>query len=186
MFIESPQTGAGYSREDAEAGGNGYLPKTLQYSEYTASTARETSIAGGDPLESFTNRSYRNKTVTAGNATDLEMVQNAHAEMNGKPVIVVMAASNPAVMAEFEGQSNALLVHFDVQDQALFDIISGTHEPSALLPFQMPANMETVEMQFEDVPHDMEPYVDAEGNAYDFGFGLNWQGPISDERTERY
>ena len=186
VFIESPQTGAGYSLEDAEAGGNGYLPKTLQYTEYTATEAREVSIAGGDPLESFSNRSYHNKTVTAGNATDLEMVQNAHVQMNGKPVIVVMAASNPAVMSEFEGQSNALLIHFDVQDQALFDIISGANEPSALLPFQMPANMETVEEQFEDVPHDMVPYVDEQGNAYDFGFGMNWQGPISDERTERY
>ena len=186
VFIESPHTGNGYSREDAEAGGNGYLPKTLQYSEYTASAARATSIAGGDPFESFTNRTYRNKTVTANNSSDLAMVQDARAKMNGKPVIVVMAASNPAVMAEFEGQSSAILVHFDVQDQALLDIISGAHEPSALLPFQMPANMETVEQQYEDVPHDMEPYVDATGNSYDFAFGLNWQGVISDERTEKY
>jgi beta-glucosidase len=50
----------------------------------------------------------------------------------------------------------------------------------------MPANMETVEQQYEDVPHDMEPYVDATGNSYDFAFGLNWQGVISDERTEKY
>lgn len=186
VFIESPDTGGGYSRQDAESGGAGYVPVSLQYGTYTASSARATSLAGGDPLESFTNRTYRGKSTRAVNISDLEMVREAHARMNGKPVIVALAASNPAVVAEFEGQTDALLVHFDVQDQALFDIITGTHEPSALLPFQMPADMETVEQQFEDVPHDMKPYVDADGHAYDFAFGMNWQGPIADERTARY
>jgi len=77
-------------------------------------------------------------------------------------------------------------VHFGVQDQALMDIVSGAAEPSALLPLQMPANMETVESQKEDVPQDMECYNDSEGNVYDFAFGLNWSGVINDERTEKY
>ncbi|MDR9409104.1 MAG: hypothetical protein RI573_09680, partial [Balneolaceae bacterium] len=64
--------------------------------------------------------------------------------------------------------------------------ISGAHEPSALLPLQMPADMETVENQSEDTPHDMETHVDSEGNSYDFGFGLNWNGVISDERVNTY
>ena len=55
-----------------------------------------------------------------------------------------------------------------VQDQAIMEIVSGASEPSALLPFQMPANMSTVEKQFEDVPRDMECYTDSEGNVYDF------------------
>ncbi|MFX7612925.1 hypothetical protein ABTJ49_20770, partial [Acinetobacter baumannii] len=50
----------------------------------------------------------------------------------------------------------------------------------------MPAHMKTVEEQFEDVPHDMECHVDAEGHVYDFAFGLNWSGKIEDERTLRY
>jgi beta-glucosidase len=50
----------------------------------------------------------------------------------------------------------------------------------------MPANMTTVETQFEDVPHDMDPHRDAAGNVYDFGFGLNWSGGISDARTEKF
>ncbi|MCB0656712.1 MAG: hypothetical protein KDC57_11280, partial [Saprospiraceae bacterium] len=66
------------------------------------------------------------------------------------------------------------------------DIISGTSEPSALLPMQMPANMETVETQQEDVPLDMQPYRDASGHLYDFGYGMNWQGVISDVRTAKY
>ena len=66
------------------------------------------------------------------------------------------------------------------------DIINGSAEPSALLPFQMPEDMLTVEAQFEDVPRDMNPYKDTEGNIYDFGFGLNWSGVINDERVSKY
>ena len=28
--------------------------------------------------------------------------------------------------------------------------------------------------------------MDAAGNTYDFAYGLNWSGVISDERTEKY
>ena len=59
-------------------------------------------------------------------------------------------------------------------------------EPSALLPFQMPASIATVQSQFEDVPRDMEPYIDSDGNEYDFAFGLNWERIIKDERTDKY
>ena len=68
----------------------------------------------------------------------------------------------------------------------MLDVISGAFEPSALLPMQLPKNMETVEAQNEDVPRDMEPYVDADGNSYDFAFGLNWKGVIKDSRVQKY
>jgi len=32
----------------------------------------------------------------------------------------------------------------------------------------------------------MEPYEDADGNLYDFAFGLNWNGVIKDERVDKY
>jgi beta-glucosidase len=66
------------------------------------------------------------------------------------------------------------------------DIISGDVEPSGLLPFQMPADMKTVEEQLEDVPRDMKCYADSEGNTYDFGFGLSWDGVINDQRVAKY
>ena len=106
--------------------------------------------------------------------------------MRGKPVIVSLNMSNPTVMAEFEKSVDGILVNFGVQDQVLMDIISGASEPSGLLPLQMPINMETVESQNEDASHDMECYMDTGGNAYDFGYGLNWSGIINDERTEKY
>jgi beta-glucosidase len=186
VVINSPSSTNGYDRADVEAGGNGYVPISLQYGPYTATYARATSIAGGDPLEDFTNRSYQGKTVTTSNVTDMQAVLDAHEKMNGKPVIVVLNLSNPTVVSEFEPSANAILVSLGVQDQAILEILTGAAEPSGLLPLQMPANMRTVEEQYEDTPLDMQPYVDSEGNAYDFAFGLNWAGVIQDARTATY
>ncbi len=184
--IESPNGGTGYDRGDLEKGGNGYVPISLQYGEYTAETAREVSLAGGSPLEDFTNRSYKDKTVTAHNVFDMKLVQETRAKMGDKPVIVAIKVSKPMIFSEIEPSASAILVHMGVEDRALLDIISGKSEPSALLPFQMPADMLTVEKQLEDVPRDMTPYTDADGNVYDFAFGLNWSGVISDARVEKY
>ncbi|MBT8307156.1 MAG: glycoside hydrolase family 3 protein [Maribacter sp.] len=186
VFIESPSAGNGYSQADIEKGGNGYLPISLQYKSYTAQKARDVSIAGGDPMEDFTNRTYKGKKVIAENITDAEMVTKAKAAMGGNPVIVIVNTSNPMVFSEIEPQASAILAHFGVQDQALFEILSGKVEPKALLPMQMPADMGFVELQAEDVPFDMTPHKDTEGNAYDFAFGLNWKGVINDERTQQY
>lgn len=185
-FINSPNTGVGYDANDLQSVGNGYFPISLQYGPYTAVYARETSIAGGDPLENFMNRSYKGKTVVASNIDDLFMVLDTYRAMKGKPVIVVLNMSKPTIVSEFEGYIDGLLVTFDVQSQAIFDIITGKFEPQGLLPMQMPTNMKTVELQNEDVPHDMECYVDSEGNVYDFGFGLNWSGRIIDDRVIKY
>ena len=184
--IQSPDGGVGYDRADLEKGGNGYVPINLQYSDYTADTARETSLAGGSPLEDFTNRSYKGKSVTTINTTDMQLVNDTKAKMGDKPVIVSVKVAKPLVFSEIEGSASAILIHMGVQDQALMEIISGAAEPSALLPFQMPADMLTVEAQFEDVPRDMTPYTDADGNTYDFAFGLNWKGVIKDERVTAY
>jgi beta-glucosidase len=186
VFIDGASSGNGYDSEAAKKGGTGYVPISLQYNVYAATHARDPSIAGGDPLEQFTNRTYKGKTSKAINSTDLSMVLDTRTKMKGKPVIVSVHLSNPTVMAEFEKQADAILVTFGVQDQAVLDMITGTAEPSALLPLQIPSDMGTVETQFEDVPHDMKAYVDSEGSTYDFAFGLNWNGLIEDERTARY
>jgi beta-glucosidase len=186
VFIDSPSGGNGYRTEDVDTGENGYVPITLQYKEYIAEYARDVSIAGGDPLEDFTNRSYKGKKTTASNTKDLDLVLDTKKAMGEKPVIVVVSVSNPMVFSEFEKHADAILTSFGVQGQAIMDIITGKAEPSGLLPLQMPANMRTVEEQFEDVPRDMECHIDSEGNSYDFAFGLNWNGIISDERVQQY
>lgn len=106
--------------------------------------------------------------------------------MKGKPVIVVANLTRPMIFNEFEDKVDGILVRFDIPEKATLDIISGRYEPSGLLPVQMPANMETVEKQLEDVPFDMECHKDSEGNIYNFGFGMNWNGVINDGRTEKY
>ncbi|MBS4218044.1 glycoside hydrolase family 3 C-terminal domain-containing protein [Bacillus sp. FJAT-49711] len=183
VAISNPE-GAGYSKEDFETGGTGYVPISLQYKPYKAVYAREKSIIG-DPREVL-DRNYRNKSFTPPNTTDLDLILETKKAMKGKPVIVSLLLSKPAVVEEFEKEVDVILANFGVQDQALLDIISGKSEPSGLLPLQMPANMKTVEEQFEDVPHDMDCHTDSEGNIYEFAFGLNWQGIINDGRTEKY
>lgn len=186
VVIRSPNSGSGYDREDVKKGGNGYVPISLQYGTYKASLARDPSLAGGDPFEKFTNRTYKGKSVTATNLSDLKMVLDAKKAMKGKPVIVSIAMSKPMVFNEFEKEADAIVLTYDVQDQAVMDIISGAAEPTGLLPMQMPADMNTVETQKEDVPFDMVCHTDSEGNKYDFGFGLNWNGVIKDARVEKY
>ena len=185
VVIDAPTSGTGYSAEDVKKGGNGYIPISLQYNDYTAEHAREVSLAGGDRLEPSTNRSYKGKSVKTVNKTDLQTVIDTKTAMGDKPVITVVSTGKPFV-PEFEPYSDAVLVSFGCQNQALLDLISGAVEPSALLPMQLPADMKTVECQKEDLPFDMECYVDSEGNAYDFAYGLNWSGRISDARTEKY
>lgn len=185
VFISTPITDP-YSREDREKGGNGYLPVSLQFRPYTAEHARAVSIAGGDPLESSANRSYKGKTVYAANESDLDNVIETRRRMGGKPVIVVAEMNKPMVPGEFEPESDAIVAHFGVQVQAVLDILTGEAEPSALLPIQIPRDMETVEKQAEDLQLDMIPYTDECGNVYDFAFGLNWSGAIEDARTETY
>ncbi|WP_160720492.1 glycoside hydrolase family 3 protein [Bacillus sp. USDA818B3_A] len=186
VFISTPKSGNGYSQDDVEEGGNGYVPISLQYKPYTATFARETSLAGDARPSDVLNRSYKGKTVTPSNTTDLNNVIETVDAMKGKPVIVSLLLSNPTIVEEFEKDVDAIIANFGVQDQAIFDILTGAAEPSGLLPMQMPANMKTVEEQLEDVAHDMECHVDSEGHIYDFAFGLNWAGKIQDERTEKY
>ena len=187
VFISSPYGGAGYDSDEIITGGNGYVPITLQYGEYKATYARTHSIAAGDPVEpGVDNRAYKNKTITAGNYNDLKTIKETKEAMKGKPVIVVITLSKPAILAEFEKDANAIVANFGVQNQAILDILSGAAEPSGLLPFQMPKNMKTVELQDEDIPHDMICYSDVAGHTYDFGFGMNWKGVIHDARTDKY
>lgn len=184
--IKNPDGGVGYDRADLEKGGNGYVPISLQYGPYKAVSARETSLAGGSPLEDFSNRSYKNKSVTASNSSDMKLVNETKSKMGNKPVVVLINIGKPMIFSEIEKSASSILVHMGVQDEALMQILIGKAEPSALLPFQMPSDMKTVETQFEDVPRDMTPYIDSEGNSYDFAFGLNWKGVIEDERVKKY
>lgn len=186
VVMFNPIANDGYDVKDAETGGNGYVPISLQYDDYTAEYAREISIAGGDPLENFTNRSYHGKTVHTANAFEVEELIKVRQVMGKKPVIVLWQIDRPAVMKEFEPYCDGILMHFGLDPKVLIEAVFGVYEPSGLLAFQMPRDMKAVELQQEDVPLDMDCHIDADGHIYDYGYGLNWSGVISDTRTEKY
>lgn len=183
-----------------------YIPLSLQYGEYVADGeyVDEVSVAGNVIVKEVQtpygitqtkeqeNQSYYGKTASIDNATDLDMIVYACNNMPESAKIVVAMnteGKSPVahmVMSEFEGQVDAILYGFNVNNQAFVAIAAGKTEPSALLPIQLPASMDAVEKQYEDVPRDMECYVDSMGNTYDFAFGLNWSGVINDERVAKY
>jgi beta-glucosidase len=190
VFLNSVSSGGG-SREN---GINAYSPINLDYKAYTAAKARAVSIAG-EPLRMeeivgvMENRSYKGQTVAA--QTDSPSAEDQlgwlkAAKDSGKPVIVVLTVTNPPPLGEVEPSANAIVVNFQSQKSAVLDIVVGSTRygdeqaapvsirPTALLPMQFPRDMNEVETQLEDVPRDMIPYADSEGNRYDFGFGLSY------------
>ena len=186
VFIKAPTTGRGHYEWDIKAGGTGYVPISLQYGDYTAKYARKESIAGGDPKENFTNRSYRGKSITTYNKVEMETVLETRKVMGNKPVILAVQAERPMCFHEIEKSADAILIGFEVQNQAFLELIAGKAEPQGLLPVQMPKDMRTVEENKEDVPFDLKCYKDADGNVYDYAYGLNWSGVINDWRVEKY
>ena len=193
--MRSPNNGSLFAAPGLDE--NGFYPLSLQYRPYTADgeQVRKTSIAG-DVLDDGTkeNRSYFNATSKIGNEYDLDACLNtlkaveAAEAATGRdiPVIVAMKSTNPVIVSEFEDRVDAIVVGFSVSDKALLEVILGGFEPQGLLPMQFPKDMDTVEAQFEDVGQDMTPYTDSEGNRYDFAYGLNYSGVISDQRTAKY
>lgn len=157
---------------------DGFVPINLQYREHTSATSREKSVAG--------NRSILGASCKTDNECDLDVFLDTCEKMEGKPVVVFLTAQNPTVMKEFEPYADAIVTDFGVEKEILLELASGKFEPSALLPCQMPKDMDTVDAQMEDVSGDMEPYTDVCGHTYDFAFGMNWNGIIRDERTEKY
>lgn len=180
VFVKGPNSGLGFDNA------TGFVPISLKYSSYVADSARKNSIASDNPADASTDRSYKWKSISTTNNNDLVTILKTKTLIGDKPVIISMELSNPAIVSEFESKIQGLVVSFGVQPQAILDIISGKFEPSGLLPIQMPANMETVEKQKEDVPHDMDCHLDSEGHFYDFGYGLSWKGVINDYRTKKY
>ena len=186
LYIFTPEGNWGYSEKDVQEGGTGYVPISLQYNDYTATQSRSVSIAGGDAKESFSNRSYLGKSDYSYNQQDMLQVIQTKQLMGDKPVILLIQAARPFIPAEIEPYADALLLGFGIKDQAYLDILCGNAEPYGLLPMQLPKDMLTVENQMEDLPHDMECYIDADGHTYDFAFGMNWSGIIQDARVKKY
>ena len=202
LCVMSGTTTSGYISSKVDLDGsdgtidNGYYPISLQYGEYYADPAFVRPVplgldseeevawieAGG---EAGGSRYYGGKTAQ-GNTSQIEKLAELRDIVGDLPIVVYMQLGNPVVFSDVEPYADAILIGFSISQNAAYEVIGGWYEPNGLLPCQMPANMETVETQFEDVAFDMECYVDADGNAYDYAFGMNWSGVISDWRTGTY
>ncbi len=166
-----------------------WYPASIQYAPYTATTSKDVSIEGWTLSDgSKENRSYKGNTSRIDvNYGHLEALEYANSIAGDKPVIVSMALSRSMVWSEVEPLADVILACPNRQmPEAVAKIILGQVDPNGLLFIQQAANMEAVEAQLGDVPRDMECYTDANGNKYDFGFGLNWAGVIKDNRTATY
>ncbi|MDR2869813.1 MAG: glycoside hydrolase family 3 C-terminal domain-containing protein [Deferribacteraceae bacterium] len=176
---------------------NGYYPIPLQYRPYTAANnAHNSTSISTDPYEEKawiaaggkpgTSRAYAGKTSVARNSYELDLLLDTKKAIGNVPMIVFVTAKNPLVFAEFEAAAAAIFVNFGVSDQAMMEVAAGQYEPKGLLPVQMPKDMAAVEANLEDVAGEMAVHRDVDGNTYDFAYGLNWSGKISDARTEKY
>jgi len=92
------------------------------------------------------------------------------AVMQKKPTIVALHLNNPLVVPELARESSALLATFGVSDEALFDVLLGRVAPTGKLPFELPASMDAVRAQLEDVPHDSKDPL------FPIGSGLTYDG----------
>ena len=196
VFISNPSTGNGF-----DSATETYIPISLQYNEYTADgeNVRQESISqgvvetivstpyGDTVTRNKEDRSYYGESTVASNLYELtSLLSIAEAVPETCKVIACVSTSNSLIFSEFEPSVDAILVGFGCDASNFLPLVAGEVEPSGLLPIQMPANMDTVEAQNEDVPRDVECYVDADGNTYDFTFGMNWSGVIDDERVATY
>ena len=172
VFIESPVSA------DGGYDGKSYVPISLQYRPYQALQARYPSIAGSSWKENDQNRSYRGRTAYTANEEDLDLVIQARKDMKDKPVIVCITMHNPAVCSEFEPFADAVIADFDVSRHAVLDLITGRSLPKGRLPFQLPADMDTVERHMEDKAFDLTPYTDTCGHRYDYGYGMDFSGNL--------
>jgi len=132
------------------------------------------------------NRSFFGNPARIQNPDQLDAFRFTRDNVDG-PVLLGIDIWNPIIFAEVYGYVDAIFISFQSQDyRSMLPLMLGQVEPSALLPVQMPLDMNAVERQNEDVPRDVDVFVCSRDNGFDFAFGLNWSGRIQDARTERY
>lgn len=88
---------------------------------------------------------------------------------NKKPTIICIYMDRPVIMPEIAESAVGLFGEFGAHDDAVMDIIFGMHNPTAILPFELPSSMEAVSDQYEDVPYDSKDPL------FPFGYGLSYE-----------
>ena len=186
MRIPVKEPGNAFAQDGRDPEDNKFVPVTLQYRPYTADGPYVRKVSnGGNRLSDGTreNRSYYGRTALTTNPEQLDQILEfaETAKRLGVPSVAAVFTGKPMCFHEFEPAVDGIVVTFsgaslyggaDSSSEALAAIIAGVEEPSALLPMQM--------------PKDMECYNDSVGHKYDFAYGLNYSGVICDERVRKY
>lgn len=88
----------------------------------------------------------------------------------GVPVVVAFnpSGSSCVLPTDLKQVTKGSLMIFDALDNALLDVVFGKYNPAGKLPFEIPATMEDVKNQLEDIP------FDAPEKAFKFGDGLSY------------
>lgn len=92
--------------------------------------------------------------------------------------ILVLNSTNPWLIDNIEGQADAIVASFNTRTDALVGLLRGQFDPSGNLPWALPKDLAAVQQNASDVPSYAETFdyelVDAAGNEYAFGFGLQY------------
>jgi len=83
-------------------------------------------------------------------------------------LIVVVDLNRPAILQEIKNLAAGLIGTFGVLDEVIFEAIYGNFNPSGKLPFEIPASMEEVKKQKEDLPDDTD------NPSYEYGYGISY------------
>ena len=87
----------------------------------------------------------------------------------GKPVVVGVDISGSWVVLpeDWEGDTDASFILFNPLDEPFMDVVFGEFDPVGKMPFEIPASMDAVRANKEDVPFDTK-------GKYTFGYGLSY------------
>ncbi|WP_085991033.1 glycoside hydrolase family 3 N-terminal domain-containing protein [Oceanobacillus senegalensis] len=129
-----------------------------------------------------------NPRITIGEETGIEKVDRILEIQEAVPTIMDVNFTNQWVLDEIEPNAAALIGTFGTQPEAVIDVIRGKYEPTGKLPFALPADMDAVDAEIGDIPsYDEDPsfaYVNANGDAYAYDFGLTYNEETEKEEDE--
>jgi beta-glucosidase len=87
------------------------------------------------PGHFFGSRYREGRTGWLPGDADLERVRLIAAQV---PTVASVYLDRPADLAALEPLAAGIVLHFGVQEEALFDVLSGRHAPAGRLPFDLP------------------------------------------------
>jgi beta-glucosidase len=136
---------------------------------YTTTAADDASMTG--EAMGFFDAPYR--VVGTGNESKdrLEAVIAAKQANPDLLVVVGMTASRPGILAPYIDDIDGLLIDFAATDDAFLDLVfwQDGAEPTATMPVELPADDESVRVQYEDVP------CDTADPTFECGHGMSYR-----------